>query len=237
MTIGHAPGRSSDVDLTTEVVRTDRLLLRPPRPDDEDAVFRACQDPEILRWTALAPDALHARRRRAWVREIAPGGAAEGRGLPCVVEAGGELVGSAGLAFLATAGWVEVGYWTAPWARRRGYAAEATLALAGWAFGHGAARVHLLGGRGQRRVAGGGPAGRLPARRRAARGPAEARRHAARRRRLRAAPPEPEGSGAGDLRRCPPTGSGGGGCRPRGGRRPRARRRRSGRRSTSRMRP
>ena len=38
----------------------------------------------------------------------------------------------------------EIGYWIAPWARREGYAAEAARALADWAIGHGAERVHLF---------------------------------------------------------------------------------------------
>ena len=39
----------SGIDLTTEVVRTDRLVLRPYRAGDADAVFAACQDPGIQR--------------------------------------------------------------------------------------------------------------------------------------------------------------------------------------------
>jgi RimJ/RimL family protein N-acetyltransferase len=85
------------VDLTTEELRTARLLLRPPRPDDEEAVFLACQAPEVLRWTVSLPDPYTRADARVWVRGIAPGERAEGRGLPCVVEADGALVGSAGL--------------------------------------------------------------------------------------------------------------------------------------------
>ena len=62
--------------------------------------------------------------------------------MPCVVEADGELVGSAGLILLDPER-VEVGYWIAPWARRQGYATEATVALVGWAFEHGAEEVLL----------------------------------------------------------------------------------------------
>ena len=43
----------SAVDLTTEVVRTDRLTLRPYRQDDVDAVHRACQDPDTQRWLPI----------------------------------------------------------------------------------------------------------------------------------------------------------------------------------------
>jgi RimJ/RimL family protein N-acetyltransferase len=133
----------SGLDLTTLEVRTDRLLLRAPRPDDEDAVFRACQDPEVLRWTARLPDPYTRQDAAEWVGAIAPAERAEGRGLPCVLEADGELVGSAGLTFLDDTQ-VEVGYWTAPWARRQGYATEATRALTRWALDHGARRVRLL---------------------------------------------------------------------------------------------
>jgi RimJ/RimL family protein N-acetyltransferase len=134
------------VDLTTEVIRTERLVLRPPCREDEAAVHRACQDPEVLRWTASLPDPYTRADAEAWVREIAPAERAEGRGLPCVVEADGELVGSAGLQLHSRGGAteVEVGYWTAPWARRLGYAAEAAAALTEWAFAHGAERVRLL---------------------------------------------------------------------------------------------
>ena len=45
----------TDVDLTSEVVRTERLLLRPPREDDVDAIVRACQDAESQRWLTSLP--------------------------------------------------------------------------------------------------------------------------------------------------------------------------------------
>ncbi len=40
----------SAVDLATESIRTERLLLRPFRPSDVDAVHRASQDSETQRW-------------------------------------------------------------------------------------------------------------------------------------------------------------------------------------------
>ncbi|MGY1641328.1 GNAT family N-acetyltransferase [Geodermatophilus sp. SYSU D00703] len=134
----------SGIDLTTEVVRTERLLLRPHRPDDEDAVFRACQDAGIQRWiTAIALPYTRAAAH-GWVTDVAPRERAERRGLPVAVEAGGEFVGSAGLHLREGRFGPEVGYWIAPWARGRGYAAEAAHALAEWALGRGAPRVHLV---------------------------------------------------------------------------------------------
>jgi RimJ/RimL family protein N-acetyltransferase len=43
------------VELTTEVEPTERLVLRPFRPDDVDAVFRASQDPKTQRWISAIP--------------------------------------------------------------------------------------------------------------------------------------------------------------------------------------
>jgi RimJ/RimL family protein N-acetyltransferase len=132
------------IDLTTEVVRTERLVLRPYRADDEDAVHAACQDPDIQRWiTALALPYTR-EQARAWVSEVAPAERAEGRGLPVAVEADGVLVGSAGVHFRGGRMGPEIGYWIAAGARGRGYAAETAHALADWALGLGAPRVHLV---------------------------------------------------------------------------------------------
>jgi RimJ/RimL family protein N-acetyltransferase len=133
------------VDLTTVVVRSARLVLRPYRPDDVDAVLRACQDPDIQRWIGVLPVPYTRADAEDFVTGTAVRERATGRGLSTAVEADGELVGSCGL-MRFTEGRLgpEVGYWTAPWARGRGYAAEAAAALAVWAFDHGAPRVHLF---------------------------------------------------------------------------------------------
>ena len=131
------------VDLTTEVVRTERLVLRPHRPDDVDVVFRACRDPEIQRWIGALPQPYTAEAAREWVCEQAPRNRAEGRGLPTLVEADGEVVGSSGVHLVPGRLGPEIGYWIAPWARGHGYAAEAAHGLAEWALGLGAPRVHL----------------------------------------------------------------------------------------------
>jgi RimJ/RimL family protein N-acetyltransferase len=135
----------SGVDLTTEVVRTERLLLRPMREDDVDPVFRACQDPGTQRWLTTLPSPYTREAAADFVLRISPGGRAAGTDLGCAVEADGALVGACGLHSLTTGRLgPEIGYWIAPWARRRGYAAEAAAGLAGWALSRGAARVHLF---------------------------------------------------------------------------------------------
>jgi RimJ/RimL family protein N-acetyltransferase len=131
------------VDLTTEVVRTERLVLRPYRPEDADAVHRACQDPDILRWLTV-PSPYTRADAVEFVTETAVSARAEKRGLLTAVEADGDFVGSAGLSLAAGLLGPGVGYWLAPWARGRGYAAEAARALADWGLRLGAARVHLF---------------------------------------------------------------------------------------------
>jgi RimJ/RimL family protein N-acetyltransferase len=131
------------VDLTTEVVRTERLLLRPWRPDDVAVVHRACQDPEIQRWNIAIPSPYTLDDARVYVLDVAPRSRAAGTGMPVAIEADGELVGASGLRFGDSILGPDIGYWMAPWARDRGYAAETTRALADWVLAHGAPRVHL----------------------------------------------------------------------------------------------
>jgi RimJ/RimL family protein N-acetyltransferase len=51
------------IHLTTETLRTERLVLRPFREDDVAAVLAACRDPDIQHWSKdpRAPQPSHAR--------------------------------------------------------------------------------------------------------------------------------------------------------------------------------
>jgi RimJ/RimL family protein N-acetyltransferase len=131
------------IDLTTEIVRTRRLLLRPYRADDADAVHAACQDPEIQRWFTV-PSPYTMADAVEFTTQTTVSARAEKRVLASAVEVDGEFVGSAGLSFAEGLLGPGVGYWLAPWARGRGYAAEAARALADWGLDRGAPRVHLF---------------------------------------------------------------------------------------------
>ncbi|WP_089156727.1 GNAT family N-acetyltransferase [Micromonospora sp. NBS 11-29] len=114
----------------------DGLLLRPWRAEDADAVHRACQDPDIQRWTTV-PRPYRAEHALAFVTTVSGTAWAEGIGAPFAVcdATTGELLGSCGLVSVDRAlDSGEIGYWTAPWARRRGVAVRATRAVARWAF-------------------------------------------------------------------------------------------------------
>jgi RimJ/RimL family protein N-acetyltransferase len=133
------------IDLTSEVVRGKRVLLRPYHPDDVDPVYRACQDADLQRWLTALPSPYTREAAVEFVTGIAPRGREAGTDLGCAIEVDGELVGSCGAHHLTTGRLgPEIGYWIAPWARRHGYAADAAGALAGWAITHGAPRVHLF---------------------------------------------------------------------------------------------
>ena len=132
------------VDLTTEVVRTARLVLRPFRPDDVPAVHRACQDAETQRWISAVPVPYAVEDARSFVEDVAMRQRVEGTALSVVVEADGLFAGTAALVLRSGRLGPEIGYTIAPWARGRGHAAEAADGLASWAFAHGASRVHLF---------------------------------------------------------------------------------------------
>ncbi|WP_405440263.1 GNAT family N-acetyltransferase [Streptomyces avidinii] len=116
---------------------TDRLVLRPFVPSDEDEVYAAAQDPEIQRWT-LVPSPYRREDAHAFVNEIGPTGWREGTAFPFAVRLGAEgpLVASVGMHVQGRNSYAshEVGYWAAKEHRGRGYVTEAVLAVARWAF-------------------------------------------------------------------------------------------------------
>jgi RimJ/RimL family protein N-acetyltransferase len=112
------------------------VLLRAWREADVPQLVEACQDPEIPRWTA-APEHYTEANALAWVRgdpvSYEPPGS---RVSFAVVDAADDrgLFGSMSI-MRVERGWLgEIGYWTAPWARRRGLMTRAVRVLARWGF-------------------------------------------------------------------------------------------------------
>lgn len=126
------------VTLTTE-----RLVLRRPDDADVDAIVRACQDPEIPKWTTVpspytrkdAEDFV-ALVQRAWTdkSETVWG-----------IRHGDELVGMIGLHDITAhpaGSAAELGFWVAEAARGNGYIVEAARAVVDWGFAElGLARI------------------------------------------------------------------------------------------------
>lgn len=120
----HAP------ELTDGVAR-----VRGRRDDDRGDFIRACQDPEISRWTSV-PSPYGEAEWESWRVESARQAAA-GEGLHMVIADAEDLViGAVGLNSVDwEAGTADIGYWVAPWGRGRGAAARATRLVADWATG------------------------------------------------------------------------------------------------------
>lgn len=114
---------------------TDRLLLRPFEPGDAEAVYSACQDPEIQRWTVV-PSPYTRADADLFTRQLSPAGWQDDTmyNFAVLPRDGGTLVGALGLGCRTLPGTYEVGFWTTAGHRGAYYTTEAVLAAARWAF-------------------------------------------------------------------------------------------------------
>lgn len=108
-------------------------ILRQPRPSDADRIAAICQDPAIQRFTRVPiPYALSdaqdfiALTNERW---------SSGRPATLVAVVDGTIVANIGFVHDdAEDRWGELGYWTAPEARRRGITTAGVRRLCSWAF-------------------------------------------------------------------------------------------------------
>jgi RimJ/RimL family protein N-acetyltransferase len=115
--------------------RDERFVLRPWRDDDVDAMTAACSAPDIQRWTRVPKP--YRRSDAEFFARLAPQLALRGEAVPCCIADGAtdEVLGAVGVqAIDLNARTAELGYWTAPWARRRGVALAGARMLSAWAF-------------------------------------------------------------------------------------------------------
>jgi RimJ/RimL family protein N-acetyltransferase len=132
---------TSSLPTTTVRVVTAGLVLREFRTTDHADLLAAFADEDIARWNPgpTGPDAAaqYADARNDWTG---------GDHLSwAVADASDRLVGSVSLHKVDTEqGDAEVGYWTAPSARRQGYSTRAVATAARWAVGElGLHRIYL----------------------------------------------------------------------------------------------
>lgn len=132
--------------MNQETVTGDGIILRPWRDEDAGELARAIDDPQIARFLPHLPRPYTAESARWWIREGSPQAWAQGGADFAVIETGTSTVlAGAGISrVLEDKRQAEVGYWVAPWARRKGVATRATATLAAWAFGNGLQRLELL---------------------------------------------------------------------------------------------
>ncbi|MGO9877007.1 MAG: GNAT family N-acetyltransferase [Acidimicrobiia bacterium] len=118
------------------VIGDEIVTLRAFTFDDVTDVTVACQDPEITRWTETIPSPYTESDARSWISthdELRAEGVAFHFAI--VDCSGGRLGGAIGVEDLdAASRSATVGYWVAPWARRRGLARHALELLSDWAL-------------------------------------------------------------------------------------------------------
>ncbi len=126
---------------------TDRPSLRPPdpplvdgpiqlrlwRPDDAAEVTAACQDPEISRWIPI-PVPYTAEHAREFIAGAEKGWRDGTQAAFAIADASdGRVLGAITLHCGSPRRW-GLGYWIAPWARRRGVATAAARLVSRWAM-------------------------------------------------------------------------------------------------------
>jgi RimJ/RimL family protein N-acetyltransferase len=127
---------------------TERLVLRPWNPDDAKAALGAYGDAEVARWLTPVMDRVRDESSmrvvlQQWIAEdermLTPAGrwAVE-------LRAGGQLIGGATLLPLPPDDEFEIGWQLRPDSWGHGYATEAGIALARWAFAQGIDQVIAL---------------------------------------------------------------------------------------------
>lgn len=131
---------SQQPTLTDGVVR-----LRPWRPEDADAVFRACQDPDIQHFTQVPVP--YSREDSVGFVSITPGHWEDGTGAQFAVTDpdSGQVLGCMGLMEADHEGrQIGAGYWTAPWGRSRGITRRALWLATHWALTEGGFNTVVL---------------------------------------------------------------------------------------------
>jgi RimJ/RimL family protein N-acetyltransferase len=128
-------------------LRTARLTLSVPTDADVDAIYEACQDAAIQRYTTVpspyerqhaegfiqfAQDRWREGVEATWAIREADSPAIRDD-TPAAPEAD-TLAGMIGLHGITLGGAGEIGYWMAPGSRRRGLLAEAARAVVDWGF-------------------------------------------------------------------------------------------------------
>jgi len=113
------------------VLRTKRLELTVPTPDDVDAILEACQDAGIQRYTTV-PSPYRREDAEDFVAKAARWWA-DGAQTNWAIRDGDALAGMVGLHDIGR-GNASIGYWMAPSSRGRGLLTEAARAVVDWGF-------------------------------------------------------------------------------------------------------
>lgn len=123
-------------------LHTARLTLSVPTDADVDAIFEACQDAAIQRYTTV-PSPYERQDAEGFIT-FAQKRWAEGVEATWALRDGETLAGMIGLHGITLGGSGEIGYWMAPAARRRGLLTEAARAVVDWGFSSSGAALQRI---------------------------------------------------------------------------------------------
>lgn len=123
--------RPEGIDFAGVRLVSERLVLRPPVPDDVDATVVQIGDPAVSRMLARVPHPYRRADAEAWVERTREAHRAR-IGLHLVIDTGNGVIGGIGLHGFPEP---EFGYWLGRDHWGLGYATEAGRALLAFAFG------------------------------------------------------------------------------------------------------
>lgn len=134
--------------MTPETIAGDRVRLRPFRDDDAEDLVAGCGDDLVRRYLPRLPEPYTLADARSWIAEGSVAARASGGAAYAIADpADDRLLGGIGIGNpLPERRQGEIGYWVAPWARRRGVATAAVRALAEGALAATFGRLELLTG-------------------------------------------------------------------------------------------
>lgn len=111
-------------------IRTERLVLRKPRPDDLHAVVAACQDPDIPRFIPFVPVPYREEHGRAFLASVERAWSESDERTFAICRDDDVLLGAVTVR-LSEGG--TVGYWLSSSVRGQGLMTEAVSAVVRWA--------------------------------------------------------------------------------------------------------
>lgn len=122
--------------MTTPILTTARLIVRPWTLADEDAAWAIYGDPEVMRYVGQGTPHADRAQTRAWLqrREDATAEGSPLGGWAVVEQATGAVIGTTLLIPFLDTGDVEVGYQFAASAWGKGYATEVAIATIRYGF-------------------------------------------------------------------------------------------------------
>ncbi len=129
--VGMDPAAAPGLPVTPLLRDSGDILLRAHIPEDAEAIFEQCQDPDMARFTSIPVP--YSRGDVDWFLAHVAAGWSDGTMAAFAIEVNGVFAGSIDLR-LQEGAWAEVGFGLAPWARGRGVVTRALRLVLEWGF-------------------------------------------------------------------------------------------------------